>query len=167
MTAELCDVGAWYYYAVQVKSNTRTNQHPNILKMNGLAAIPGHLCGITELINPDDRTFVHEEELMKIEKINGIGFQHMMQLKNSLLFMLANAITSLRNIGERTALHKMQWIKAKADRSQILSKKEVEIIVLLAKGLKTGAISSKLHFSDHTVKIFSGIKTCSSDFRIG
>ena len=48
-----------------------------------------------------------------------------------------------------------------------LSKKEVEIIVLLAKGLKTGAISSKLHISDHTVKIFSGIKTCSSDFRIG
>lgn len=193
--AELFSVGAYYYYTLQLRSSTLSNHHPDILKMHSFTEFPRHLGDIIDLIHPDDLTFVQEAELMTLEKMSEIGFEHMMQLKAAYCFRMrvesggyemfyhqslptlksesgelleaVNIHTNIHHItprnnyhvvvsgiGERRNFHKMQWNGRKTVRPDalILSKREVEIIALLAKGLKTGAISEKLHISNHTVK---------------
>ena len=57
-------------------------------------------------------------------------------------------------IGKRTDFHLMQWEgrEAPAAKTIGLSKREIEIIALLAKGLKTTDISETLNISSHTVR---------------
>lgn len=57
-------------------------------------------------------------------------------------------------IGKRTDFHLMQWEarEAQAAKTSGLSRREIEIITLLAKGLKTNDISETLNISSHTVR---------------
>ncbi|MBH1959600.1 MAG: response regulator transcription factor [Flavobacteriia bacterium] len=193
--AEIFSVGEHYYYTLHMTDSSISSHHPNLLKMHGFANPPTHLGDIIGLIHPDDMTFVEEAELMTVEKIREIGFEHMMQLKSSYCFRLrmasgayemfhhqsvhtlksesghlleaVNIHTNINHlaprnnyhvlvsgIGGRNDFHQMRWAKRHNDmaETQPLSKRELEIVALLAKGLNTRSISEKLYISQHTVK---------------
>lgn len=89
--AEVLTVGQHYFYTLHIKDSTLSNHHPNLVTMHGLRTPPQHLGEIIDLIHPDDISFVQEAELMTIEKIKEIGFQHMMHLKSSYCFRMRTA----------------------------------------------------------------------------
>ena len=195
IVAEIFSVGEYYHYTLHLRDSSLSNHHPNLGKMHGLTRPPRNLGDIIALVHPDDMTFVQEAELMTVEKIKEIGFEHMMHLKSSYCFRMrmasgayemfhhqslhtlkseegelleaVNIHTHIQHlatknnyhvvvsgIGERNDFHKMQWLQ----RAQVepepaaLSKRETEIIALLAKGLNTTQISERLCISNHTVR---------------
>ena len=192
---EIFSVGEYYYYTLRIADSTLRNHHDNILQMHGFKTPPQHLGEISELTHPDDLTFVQEAELMTVEKIKEIGFEHMMNLKSSYCFRLRmasgryemfhhqsvhplksgtgrlleavhihtniqhvapknNYFVVVSGIGVREDFHKMSWPgKYPSDNQENpLSKREIEIISLLAKGLDTAKISEQLCISSHTVR---------------
>lgn len=193
--AEVLTVGQHYFYTLHIKDSTLSNHHPNLVTMHGLRTPPQHLGEIIDLIHPDDISFVQEAELMTIEKIMEIGFQHMMHLKSSYCFRMRTAsgayemfhhqslhtlkseegrlleavnihtniqhLTGKNNyyvvvsgVGGRNDFHQMQSRQSFTASPQIcgLSKREIEVVALLAKGHTTEEISEKLHISRHTVR---------------
>jgi DNA-binding CsgD family transcriptional regulator len=195
IVAEIFSVGEHYFYTLHMPDSTLSNHHPNLLKMHGFAYPPQELGEIIDLIHPDDMAFVQEAELMTVEKIKEIGFEHMMHLKSSYCFRMRMAsgryemfhhqsvhtlksetgqlleavnihtnihhLTPKNNyyvvvsgIGNRDDFHQMQWAGHQLPVADVggLSKREIEIISLLAKGLNTGDISQKLNISSHTVR---------------
>ncbi|MBW8359262.1 MAG: LuxR C-terminal-related transcriptional regulator [Weeksellaceae bacterium] len=193
--AEIFSVGEYYHYTLHLPDSTLSNHHENVLKMHGITTQPQYLGDIIDLIHPDDMNFVQEAELMTVEMMKEIGFEHQMNLKSSYCFRMRiasgnyemfhhQAIPTLKSesgqlleavnihtniqhltpknnyyvvvsgIGERDDFRQMQWSQQElsAVDSSGLSKREIEIISLLAKGLTTGDISEKLHISIHTVR---------------
>lgn len=195
IVAEIFSVGEYYHYTLHLPDSSLSNHHPKLGKMHGLTRPPRNLGEIIALVHPDDMTFVQEAELMTVEKMKEIGFEHMMQLKSSYCFRMrmasgayemfhhqavpilkseegelleaVNIHTHIQHlspknnyhvvvsgIGERNDFHKIQW----PPQAQVLpepttlSRRETEIIALLAKGLTTPQIAERLHISDHTVR---------------
>ncbi|WP_234110854.1 response regulator transcription factor [Chryseobacterium sp. R2A-55] len=193
--AEIFSVGEYYHYTIHLPDSSLSNHHPNLGKMHGFEAPPQNLGDIIELVHPDDINFVQEAELMTVEKMKEIGFEHMMHLKSSYCFRMRMAsgayemfhhqsIPTVRSeegefleavnihthihhlapknnyhvvvsgIGERNDFHKMQWPPNLELHSKPhgLSRRETEIIALLAKGFNTMQISERLCISIHTVR---------------
>lgn len=81
LLADFLFTGNYYYYTIDILGQAISNQHPNILKIHGLADMPKTFNEIVELVHPDDMGFVIRAEEAAHRHILSVGIQHIQSLK--------------------------------------------------------------------------------------
>ncbi len=194
--AELFAVGEFYYYVLNIGDSSISNVHENVLKLHGLNTYPQHLGEIIALVHPEDIPFVIEAEKIVIEKMREIGWEHVLNLKESYCFRMKisdgdyqlfhhqslrirqdeegriiqtvnihtnihhitpanNYVVTLMGIGSRNDFHQID-LKPELKKISLapkgLSKRELEILRLVAQGYSSNEIADMLFLSSYTVR---------------
>lgn len=193
--SEMLAMGPFYYYVINFVDYSIFHIHENLLHMHGTATYPTSLHQVMAYIHPEDLEFVMAAEKATILKMQEIGFEHKLLLKNSYCFRMKvangsyhlfhhqailldiddkgglcsslnihtdiNHITQVNNkivlingIGGRSDYCQMDLSPKSANIAvPKLSKREMEILNLLAQGLSSQEIGDKLFISKLTVGV--------------
>lgn len=88
LISEIFLTGDYYYYLINICTQSLSHQHPNIIHIHGLEIVPTGLQEIIDLIHPDDIPFVLSAEEICYAKINEIGVEHLKSLKSCYCFRM-------------------------------------------------------------------------------
>lgn len=192
---ETLALGPFYYYVITLADYTISHVHDNLLHLHGASQYPRTVQEIIDYIHPDDLDFVVEAEAATLQKMQEIGFEHQLLLKNSYCFRMKvadgtyhlfhhqaihlskdakgglatalnihtdihhitqvnNKIVLVTGIGGRTDYCQMDLSKTSSSKPLTkLTKREMEVLSLLAQGLSSQQIGNKIFISELTVRV--------------